>query len=300
MVLRSSDVNYLEVDIAPLMRAQAVEDPANMQWAIDVLTLSNARRWGNTEIFEGKRDACIGKLRELPPTLGKVKRHQKLIVQCLDPTFWDGATEEALDEVIERLGPLMRHRDPTVAPFRVLDLKDIVAIRTWLEIDGKPIPKTAYQDVVRSFIEGLAAQSDAVRKVRDGGAVTAADIEEIVLLFEGCEHPISIENLREAWGAKRVSLEEFLAHILRGETLPDWETKVKDQFEAFIQEHSTFNARQIEMLRTLCTYVVDNEEVEKKALVAAPFTNIDRQGFLGVFDANQIDTILSFTEALSA
>ena len=58
MVLRSSDVNYLEVDIAPLMRAQAVEDPANMQWAIDVLTLSNARRWGNTEMFENKRDAC--------------------------------------------------------------------------------------------------------------------------------------------------------------------------------------------------------------------------------------------------
>ena len=95
-------------------------------------------------------------------------------------------------------------------------------------------------NVVRSFIEGLAAQSDAVRKVRDGGAITAADIEEIVLLFEGCEHPISIENLREAWGAKRVSLEEFLAHILRGESLPDWETKVKDKFEAFIQEHSTF------------------------------------------------------------
>ena len=175
-----------------------------------------------------------------------------------------------------------------------------VRIRTWLEIDGKPVAKSKYQETVAQFILGLADQSEAVRKVRDGEMVTAEEIQEIVLLFEGCEHPISVENLREAWGAKRVSLEEFLAHILRGEDLPDWETKVRGEFQSFLQEHSTFNARQIEMLNALCNYVIDNETVAKPALVQAPFTNFDRNGFLGAFEMDQINEILSFTEALTA
>jgi len=283
------------------MRAVSVQDPANMQWTIDVITLSNARRWGNQELFEGKRKSCIDKVRELPFTLQVVKRQEELLRKCMDPTFWDGATEEALDEVIAKLGPLMRHRDPSKAAFRVLDLKDVVKIRTWLEIDGKPIPKSAYQEVVAQFISGLAQQSDAVRKVRDGEMVSTDEIQEIVLLFEGCEHPISVENLREAWGAKRVKLEEFLAHILRGEDLPDWETKVRGEFDAFIQEHSTFNARQIEMLNALCNYVIDNEAVEKRTLAYFDsFTNIHRNGFPGIFEMDQINEILSFTEALTA
>jgi type I restriction enzyme R subunit len=218
----------------------------------------------------------------------------------MDPTFWDGATEEALDEVIAKLGPLMRHRDPSKAAFRVLDLNDDVKIRTWLEIDGKPIRKSAYQEVVAQFISGLAEQSEAVRKVRDGEQVTDSDLQEISQIFEDNEHPHSVENLRDAWGAKRVKLEEFLAHILRGEDLPDWGTKVRGEFDAFIQEHSTFNARQIEMLNALCNYVIDNETVAKPALVAAPFTQFDRRGFPGVFEMDQINEILSFTEALTA
>jgi type I restriction enzyme R subunit len=293
-------MEYLEVEIAPIMRASAVENPARMQWEIDVITISNARRWGNGELFDAKRELCIEKIRELPMTLQIVKRQEETIRKCMDPTFWDGATEEALDDVIARLGPLMRHRDPALTPFRVLDLKDEVKIRTWLEIDGKPIPKTAYQEVVTQFISGLASQSEAVRKVRDGEMVSHDEIQEIVLLFEDCEHPISVENLREAWGAKRVKLEEFLAFILRGEELPDWRTKVRGEFDGFIQAHSTFNARQIEMLDALCNYVIDNETVAKPALVAAPFTQFDRKGFLGVFKPDQINEILSFTEALTA
>ena len=148
-----------------------------------------------------------------------------------------------------------------------------------MEIGGKFVPKTAYVEIVTEFINGLADRSAAVRKIRDGETVTKTEIEDLVVLFEGCEHPINVDNLREAWGAKRVKLEKFLAYILRGEDLPDWETKVKSEFEVFIQTNSTFNSRQIEMLKALCTYVIDNETVTKSALVSAPFTNFDRLGF---------------------
>ena len=298
--MSSRDIDYLSIEVAPVMRAVAVEDQSDMQWEIDIITLSNSRRWGNQELFTAKRDSCMEKVSELPLTLGKVKREEEAIRKCLDPTFWDGATEEDLDDIIARLGPLMRHRDPAKAAFQTLDVKDNIYIRTWLEIDGKPMKKSTYKELVEQFISGLVSQSNAVRKVRDGEQITDSDLQEISQIFEENEHPHSVDNLRDAWGAKRVKLEEFLAHILRGEDLPDWETKVREGFDVFIQEHSTFNARQIEMLNALCNYVIDNEAVAKPALVAAPFTQFDRRGFPGVFETDQINEILSFTEALTA
>ena len=300
IILSGNDIDYLKVEISPVLRAASVTDIAEMQWALDIITLSNARRWNNEQLFEAKRDSCIEKIKQLPMTLQIIKQQESLILECISPTFWEDASEEKLDAVIDKLGGLMKHRDPSKPAFRVLDLKDDVRVRTWLDIGGKFVPKTTYQEMVAEFISGLADRSEAVRKIRDGEMVTKSEIADLVILFDDCEHPISVDNLREAWGAKRVSLEEFLAYILRGEELPDWETKVRGEFESFIQAQSTFNTRQIEMLNALCTYVIDNEAVAKPALVKAPFTQFDRQGFPGVFKMDQINEILSFTEALTA
>ena len=298
--MKKKSINYLKTEIAPIMRTVEVGNIDEMQWAVNIINLSNVRRSSNDELFEAMRDRCIEKIKQLPLTLKDVKKHKKTIQESLQPTFWDTASEARLDEIIHNLGPLMKHRDSEMSAIRIFDISDSIRIRTWLDLDGKSVPKTKYQEIVTQFISGLAEQSAAVRKVRDGEMVSADEIQEISLLFEGCEHPISVDNLRAAWGAKRVKLEEFLALILRGEELPDWETKVRGDFDEFIQEHSTFNARQIEMLNALCNYVIDNEAVARPALVAAPFTQFDRRGFPGVFKTDQINEILSFTEALTA
>ena len=100
--MSKKDLNYLDVEISPIMRAAAVSNVSEMQWAIDVITLSNARRWGNQELFEAKRDMCIEKVRELPLTLQIIKNQEELLRKCMDPTFWDGTTEQSLDEVIDK------------------------------------------------------------------------------------------------------------------------------------------------------------------------------------------------------
>ena len=93
-------------------------------------------------------------------------------------------------------------------------------------------------------------------------------------------------------GAKRVSLQDFLAFILRA-TICLTGAPGSEAFESHIQENSTYNPRQIQMLDVLCNYVIDNEAVSKADLVAAPFTQFDRKGFLGVFKADEINEILS-------
>ena len=64
--MSDKDIDYLKVEISPIMRAVSVEDIAEMQWALDIITLSNARLSNNENLFEAKRDLCIEKLKQLP------------------------------------------------------------------------------------------------------------------------------------------------------------------------------------------------------------------------------------------
>ena len=51
------------------------------------------------------------------------------------PDILGKATEEELEDVIDRMGPLMRHRDPR-SPFRILDLTDDIVVRAWMDLEG--------------------------------------------------------------------------------------------------------------------------------------------------------------------
>ena len=52
IILSGNDIDYLKVEISPVLRAASVTDIAEMQWALDIITLSNARRWNNEQLFE--------------------------------------------------------------------------------------------------------------------------------------------------------------------------------------------------------------------------------------------------------
>jgi len=294
------DIEFLDNFVAPVMRAQPQVDPPAVIFELDVTRLSIARMNNNSERFLGLMDRCIDAIRELPMTLGQVKRHQDLILEASEPTFWHEATEDELNAVIENLAPLMRQRQPDTSPMMILDLRDMVGVKTWLEIGGRPIKKTEYQEQVKAFIEGIVNENEAFAKVKDGMPLGDEDYGSIMQEMESHELDISLENLREAWGAKRASLEEFLRHILRDEEIPDWGDKVRKAFDDFMVENQDYNSRQMQMLNALRNFVIDNDKFKRSQLVEPPFTQIDTLGFLGVFDKQEIDKICEFTEELTA
>ena len=186
--MSKQDIDFLSVEISPIMRAAAVSNAAEMQWALDVITLSNARRWGNEELFEGKRDICIEKVKQLPPTLNIVKQHEKTILECLKPTFWESADENRLDLIIHELGPLMKTatRHGGVSNAGPQGQRDAAHMA---HCEGETNGQNSVSEIVAQFISGLADQSEAVRKVRDGKMVTAEEIQEIVLLLKAVSIP---------------------------------------------------------------------------------------------------------------
>ena len=298
--MRKREIDFLHSHVAPVMRAQAQIDPSAVIFELDVTRLSVTRMNRDDKRFIVLKERCIDAIKELPMTLKMVNKHEELIREALQPTFWHEASEEQLDEVVENLGPLMGQRQPDTSPLIVLDLQDTVGAKSWLEIEGRPIKKSEYQEQVKEFIGGIVDDNESFAKVKDGMPLGDEDRSSIVGELEKHELHITLDNLRDAWSSKRASLEDFLKHILRNEDIPDWGEKVRKAFVDFMAENQDYNSRQMQMLKALRNFVIDNDDVKKSHLVQAPFTQIDRRGFPGVFDMDEINEILEFTEELTA
>ena len=146
--MRKREIDFLHSHVAPVMRAQAQIDPAAVIFELDVTRLSVTRMNRDDKRFSVLKERCIDAIKELPMTLKMVNKHEELIREALQPTFWHEASEEQLDEVVENLGPLMGQRQPDTSPLIVLDLQDTVGAKSWLEIEGRPIKKSEYQEQV--------------------------------------------------------------------------------------------------------------------------------------------------------
>ena len=197
--MRKKEIDFLHSHIAPVMRAQPQIDPAAVIFELDVTRLSVTRMNRDDKRFIVLRERCIVAIKELPMTLVMVKRHEELIVEALQPPFWHEASEEQLDEVIGKLGPLMGQRQPDTSPLIVLDLQDTVGVKSWLEIEGRPIKKSEYQEQVKAFISGIVDDNDSFAKVKDGMPLDASDHKSIITELGKHELTITEDNMRDAF-----------------------------------------------------------------------------------------------------
>jgi type I restriction enzyme R subunit len=115
------------------------------------------------------------------------------------------------------------------------------------------------------------------------------------------EHPhITEDLLRRVYKNRKAKFVQFIRHILGLETLSSFPETVSKAFEQFIAEHTNLTTRQLEFLSLLKSFIIDQQKVEKRDLIQAPFTVIHPQGIRGIFDKEVINEILLLTEKLAA
>ena len=92
--MRKREIDFLHSHVAPVMRAQAQIDPAAVIFELDVTRLSVTRMNRDDKRFIVLKERCIDAIKELPMTLKMVNKHEELIREALQPTFWHEASEE--------------------------------------------------------------------------------------------------------------------------------------------------------------------------------------------------------------
>ena len=307
ITLNHQKLEFLRSAIKPLFRTISEVDFKAMRFERNLLEYSLVKLNEEKEKAETIRDGIIEQISELPLSINFVKKEEELIRASLSNHYWEKNNpielENGLDELIFRLGPLMKFREQVTGPSPVhLNLTDKLHNKERVEFgpQHEAVSISRYRAMVEALIAELTEHNPVLLKIKNGENVTPAEANELAELLHA-EHPhITEDLLRQVYKNRKAGFIQFIRHILGIEILKSFPETVSEAFEQFIQEHNNLSSRQLEFLNLLKTFIIEREKVEKKDLISSPFTVIHPQGIRGVFSPAEIKEILRLTEKLAA
>lgn len=303
LTLGHDKLEFLRADIKPLFRTVSEADFKAMRFERDVLEYSLAVIREEKEQAETIKEGIVEQISELPLSVPFVKIEEELIRAAQTPLYWSKADEDRFDEMVAKLGSLMKFREQDNGQEQThLDLMDELHKKEWVEFgpQNEAVSVTRYREMVESLIAELTDHNPILQKLKNGEAVNSDEAQQLAeLLIE--EHPHITENLlRQVYKNRKARFIQFIRHILGIEVLKSFPDEVSAAFDQFIRSHTTLNSRQLEFLNLLKNFIVEREKVEKKDLINAPFTVIHPQGIRGVFSPAEINDILQLAQTLAA
>jgi len=302
--LTPQKLENLRSGIKPLFRTVSDADFKAMRFERDVLESSLAQLRDQKERYGTLNDGIAEQISQLPLSVGFVKQEEELIRAAQTKHFWNKATEESFDELIEKLSPLMKFREPDSGAIGQvhLNLQDLLHHKEMVEFGprNEAVSITRYREMVELLITELTKQNPILSRIKEGKEISPEEAAELAEMLHE-EHPhITEDLLRSVYNNRKAHFIQFIRHILGLEILKSFPETVADAFDQFIKEHSTFSSRQLDFLNLLKNVLVEREKIEKRDLINAPFTVIHPKGIRGVFNPAEINEILALARQLAA
>lgn len=303
ITLNHKKLEFLRAEIKPLFRTVSEADFKAMRFERDLLEYSLALLNEENEQANTIKEGIVEQISELPLSVSFVKQEEALIRAAQTKHYWSNANEDAFDEIVTKLGPLMKFREQSAGKEQThLDLVDKLHKKERVEFgpQHEAVSITRYREMVETFIIELTEHNQLLQRIKDGETISILEANELAeLLYE--EHPhITEDLLRQVYKNHRARFIQFVRHILGLEVLNSFPDEVSLAFNQFISTHTTLNSRQMEFLNLLKNFIIEREKVVKKDLINAPFTVIHPLGIRGVFSPSEINELLQLTEQLAA
>jgi len=302
--LTAQKIEFLRSEIKPLFRTVSQVDFKAMRFKKDVLEISLALLSGEKAQFDTLKEGLVEQIGELPLSVNIVARKAALIQSAQQKYYWSVCTDATLDELAEKLAPLMKFREqqnPGQGPVK-LDLTDVLHNKERVEFGprNEAVSVAKYREMVEALVLELTRSNPILQKIKSGADISAAEAEELARMLHKAHPHITETLLRLVYRNRKAGFIQFIRHILGIEVLASFPDTVARAFEYFIAMHSNLNSRQLEFLRLLKDFIIERETIEKRDLIQSPFTIIHPQGIRGVFRPAEIEEILQLMEKLAA
>jgi type I restriction enzyme R subunit len=303
-ILNHEKIEYLRTEIKPLFRTVSDIDFKAMRFERDLLEYSLAILSEEREKAETLKAGVVEKISELPLTVPFVKLEEALVRNAQSNHYWATISEDDLDLLCIKLGPLMKFREQDNAGQSQIHLNLIDSLYKKEMVEFGPqheaVSISRYREMVEKLIIELTNNNPILQKLQAGEVIVDDEVDTLASTLHA-EHPhITEDLLRQVYKNKKAQFIQFIRHILGVEVLQSFPETVSNAFEQFFQTHTTLSTRQLEFLSLLKSVIVEREKIEKKDLINTPFTVIHPQGIRGVFNPKEIKEILQLTEQLAA
>lgn len=164
-------LEFLRAEIKPLFRTVSEADFKAMRFERDLLEYSLAVLNEDKEQAETIKEGIVEQISELPLSVSFVKQEETLIRAAQTSHYWAKADEDAFDELIAKLGPLMKFREQSTGQEQThLDLADELHKKEWVEFgpQHEAVSITRYREMVETLIAALTEHNPVLQKIKNG------------------------------------------------------------------------------------------------------------------------------------
>lgn len=301
-VVAELQLETLRAEIAPLMRAMSGVDFKTMAFEKDVIDYATAKLMEDTEMIESLCLDIMVQVEDLPLSVNIVAAEQELIEKVLDFDEWEKFSDDDLDEIMERLGPLMRFRRPREITQILLNIKDLLDVKEYITFgpEHERLTVEQYRQKMEQAILGLVFSNPVLQKIREGIELEPKEIQQLAELLARQSPYVTEDILRKVYDNKKAKFIQFIKHILGLEKISSFAETVTNAFDEFIIRHNDYSNQQIRFLLTLKAFILQTGDIKKKDLVSPPFTQLHPKGIRGVFSPGDIEEIIELTNKLVA
>ncbi|WP_396141684.1 DEAD/DEAH box helicase family protein [Flavobacterium sp.] len=288
--LDSSDVHTLEEYLSDLPIPESINEMARrfdlMMLKLQMATLMMS---GTKKKFE-ETLIDIAEGLSLKYTIPAVLLSKPLIESIKKQDFYKGISQKKLDSVREELRELVQYLESSNREIIYTNLIDSEVIVSVNEPDLSSNYGASYRRRVESFIRENKHQL-TISKLQSNVPITAKELKLLEdILFDGDERGTRSDFVKE-FG------EEPLGVFIRGIIGLDIKA-AQNAFAEFLQAGS-LRADQMTFIQNIITYLTKNGTIEPSMLFEPPFTDMNDQGLLGLFEDGDAHKVISIIERIN-
>ena len=288
--LDSNDVHVIEEHLSELPVPETINEMARrfdlmmLKLQMATLMMSGTKKKYEESLID------IAEGLSFKYTIPAVLRAKPLIESIKKQDFYKGISQKKLDSVREDLRELVQYLETSGRTIIYTNLEDSEVTMTLTEPALASNYGTSYRRRVESFIRENKHQL-TISKLISNEPITSKELNLLEqILFDGEER-----------GTKEDFVKEFgvepLGVFIRGIIGLDAKA-AQNAFSEFLQA-GNLRADQMTFIQNIISYLTKNGTIEPSILFESPFTDVNDQGLLGVFDDSDAHRVISIVEKIN-
>lgn len=272
-------IEELNKEIAPLMMLKPGTNSYVSSFILNAEKLFGLALDGKRDIIETMRSETLVPMMEnvaRRTSLSEVKDHLPSLKKALQESFWDDLTFEKVEFLITEIAPLMKYYSPEPGRIIQVDALDIITDIKEFEREIK----------VNDEMKKLIDENPLIRKLKDGGSLTATELLELVEVFHKIRPEITIPNIQQSY---KKDFLIFLTETIGVSRKYDPRVLIERQFDDYVIKNSQYNSQQLDFLRLLKKVFVEQKSLKIEDFGRPPLSD---QRPLDLFEMAQIEMIV--------
>ena len=289
--LSKSDVIEIQEHLAKLILPKKSDDELARRFDILILNYQLAVLVGKTSTKHFKEKIySTAKSLAKKVNIPAVKEHAQLLNELSSEIYWKDVNILKLDRVGNALRHLIRFIDKEKQEIVYTNFKDHIEEGEEKDIMSSYTSLQSYRDRVELYVRKNKHHT-VIQKLRTNQPVTQTEINTLEHILFSEEHCGTKEEYIKEYGNRP------LGTFIRSVVGLDVEASTK-AFSSFLQK-SALTADQTTFINQIISFLSSNGTIDKKMLFEPPFTNLNDQGLMGVFNDSEVSNVIKIVDSIN-